>query len=155
MISSFSYLSAFFCYCKSLFEVKLTVWMLGKDWCSFWFNKNFQSNSLRFLIGRMNEYVRARCIFRASMMWTLVPRWCNGNVNITDWMYGLFGVPSSIPLNLKTVQMLFNVVWCFLLTVWTTVMRLCAELIPRHTKSQTHLKLREVSSRRSYPHEGF
>jgi hypothetical protein len=47
-------------------------------------------------------------------------------------------------------RLLFNVVWNFLLTVWTTV-RLCAELITRHTKSQTHLKLGEVSSRRSYP----
>ncbi len=83
------------------------------------------------------------------------PRWYSGNVDITDWMLRLFGVPSSILLNVKTVQMLFNIVWSFLLTVWTTV-RLCAELITRHTKSQTHLKLGEVSSRRSYPpHEGF
>jgi hypothetical protein len=47
-----------------------------------------------------------------------VPRWCSGNVDITDWMYGLFWVLSSIPVNVKTVQMLFNVVWSFLLTVW-------------------------------------
>jgi hypothetical protein len=60
-----------------------------------------------------------------------------------------------VPVNVKTVQMLFNVVWSFLLTVWTTAMRFCAELITRHTESQTHLKLGEVSSRWSYPLEGF
>ncbi len=38
-----------------------------------------------------------------------------------------------IPVNVKTVQMLFNVVWSFLLTVWTTAMRLCAELITRRS----------------------
>jgi hypothetical protein len=65
---------------------------------------------------------------------TPVPRWYSGNVNITDWMYELFGVLSSIPVNVKTVQMLFSVEWSFLLTVWMTVMRLCAELITRHTK---------------------
>ncbi len=72
-------------------------------------------------------------LFRnTSPLW--VPRWCSGNVNITDWMYGLFGVLSSIPVNVKTVQMLFNVVWSFLFTVWMTIMRLCAELITRHIK---------------------
>jgi hypothetical protein len=44
------------------------------------------------------------------------PRWYSGNVDITDWMLRLFGVLNSM----------FNVVWSFLLTVWTTV-RLCAE----------------------------
>jgi hypothetical protein len=63
-----------------------------------------------------------------------VPRWCSGNVDITDWMLRLFGVLSSITVNVKTVQMLFNVVWSFPLTVWTTVMRLCAELITHHIK---------------------
>ncbi len=61
------------------------------------------------------------------------PRWYSGNVDITDRMLRLFGVLSSILVNVKTVQMLFNVVWSFLLTVWTTL-RLCAELITRHIK---------------------
>ncbi len=59
------------------------------------------------------------------------PRWCN----ITDWMYGLLGFSSSMPVNVKTVQMFFKFVF--------------------HIKSQTHLKLGVVSSRRSHPHEGF
>ncbi len=69
--------------------------------------------------------------------------WCSGNVNITDWMYGLFGVLSSIPVNVKTVQMLFNVVWIFLFTVWMTIMRLSAELITRHTIWNSGKFLRE------------
>jgi hypothetical protein len=63
-------------------------------------------------------------------------------------MDSLDSPPRSIPVNVKTVQMLFNVVWSFL-TVWTTVMRFCAELITRHTKtskpSQTHIHMKDSS----------
>jgi hypothetical protein len=72
------------------------------------------------------------------------PRWYSGNIDITDWMLRLKFDPTQC-------QNCTNVVWSFLLTVWMTV-RLCAELITLHTKSQTH---RGSSSRRSYPHEGF
>ncbi len=47
-------------------------------------------------------------------------------------MQRLSGSSSSIPVTVKNVQMLFNVVWSFLLAVWSTVVRLCAELITRH-----------------------
>jgi hypothetical protein len=60
------------------------------------------------------------------------PRWYSGNVDITSWILRLSESSGSILVDVKTVQMLFNVVWSFLLTVWMTVMRLCAELITSH-----------------------
>jgi hypothetical protein len=59
-------------------------------------------------------------------------RWHSGNVDISNWILRLSESSGSILVDVKTVQMLFNVVWSFLLTVWMTVMRLCAELITSH-----------------------
>jgi hypothetical protein len=42
----------------------------------------------------------------------------------------------------KLYKWLFNVVWSFLLTVWTTAVRLCAELITRHIKIPNPFEIR-------------
>jgi hypothetical protein len=79
------------------------------------------------------EYNKLRIVRKFGYLECIMLRWgtlvVSGNDEITDWMYGLLGSSSSIPVNVKTVQMLFNDVWRFLPTVWTTVVRFCAELI--------------------------
>jgi hypothetical protein len=101
-------------------------------------------------------------------MW--VSRWLSGNIIITDECMDcllkslLKRVPSSIPVNVKTrgneergnSTKLYKLNTTVFFSLFERQLWGCALSCSLATpKSQTHLKLGEVSLRRSYPHEGF